>query len=687
MEKLRAIWRDHYQFIIFFCTATIVLIVINHWFWPTPDEYLYANLAKAFTAAAHGRMHWTDINTEHVGLVAYLSYLYNTLFQPQTFFGSRGIIFGFSLGIILLLYAMTFELGLATKHRMWFLWLLLLIPGFWVFSVRLMLDIPATFGIALIIYLLIKKSPSYQIGLATALLLGLKEYYVYLTLPLFMIVFGLDAWKSHGSVWHKLLSFCKTMFICYFPTFVLTIILLDFPIFPYPRLLENNLQFIFGDLFNFTNKIALIGLNAVITLAQEILKPLGALLPQPAHVVQHVANKFATLNPISNITSTQQQVITQLHVNVATIPHTTVMNSLQNRINNIQLTGQLPTGLIDSPATVVSNKGFLSKLWLIYSYNFSETDLNIFILPLTFLGIGLSLQNIFHQFKHQYSKIRPTIIFGSLFLVFIYFNYHEADSIHGFRVTLPLILSLIFFSYIAVQYLLTHFLKKPSIYFSILSLGSIILYWFTIKDLTYGSVLANASILGKLLIYKPYVFIAFFLGCLGGIVYFPKLQWRWKYVGLGILIFCLFWLKLIPFYFDNRQSLQYYEYNYGLAKTTPILEQVRTSYTPIYANIHPYMLQYYTNDYRMANEGIVPSIRYFPQGYYNLYFHFPTDNQLFDNLVKQRVEYVLIVNDTFDNSSIIPLEQMVKSHPTRFSKVTASYHNNRLQWELYRISY
>lgn len=682
MGKLIAYLRKHYFFILYLGSATIFLSLINPWFWPTPDEYLYANLARAFAEAAQGRIAWADISTEHVSLLSYCSYLYNSILHPQSLLASRPIIFGFALGIITLLYNMGKTLQLSIKQRSWWLWLLLLIPGFWVFSVRLMLDIPATFGMTLVTYLLLKKAPAYQIGLATALLLCLKEYYVYLTLPLFIMIYGVDAWKSHNSTWRKGWLFFKNMTLTYLPTVIITVLLLDFNILPYPRLLENNLVFIFGDAYHYGNKLILIALRDVLATGEHIIATVQHIFPQPqtistAHILPH-----ATIIDHTPLGTTHQT------ISSATSLHPSSLSSdLAAKIDTIQLTGNIPSGIIDSPATVVENRGVLAKIWQIYSYNFSEADINIFILPLCGVGLTLSLTSIYRQFKHHYASVRPHFIFLSFFLIFLYFNWHEANSIHGFRVTLPLIISLIFFSYLGLQKILVHWSKASGILFGILSTSSIVLYWLSIRNLQYGSVLAQNSLAGILLTYKPYFFIGLFIILVVVLLLFHQLAWRRKYSALCVIVLGLLVIKFIPFYLNNQQSVAYYGFDYGLETAAPILRKLVKEYRPVmYSNTHPYELQYYAGDAKISNEGIVPSIRTFTKGYRIKYVYFPVTTTFLTDLRTNRVQYVLLIQNTYAGSNSPELEKFIAQYPESFTKVNDSYHNNRLQWTLYKYN-
>src|SRR3989338_2968012 len=228
LQRFIRFCKVHHLLLLYLVCATIVLFIINQWLWPTPDEYFYALLAENFKAAFNGQMAFGDIQTEHVGLVAFITALYQQVMHPSTLLASRVALFGFSLGIIVLIYQIAVTLGLSIKERMWWLLLLLLIPGYWIFSVRLMLDTPGTFGVILVLYILLKKAPSYQVGLGLLLLLLLKEYYVYLLAPLVGLVIFFDAWRSSGTPFKKITTGFIQLLFSFIPTALATLIMIDF---------------------------------------------------------------------------------------------------------------------------------------------------------------------------------------------------------------------------------------------------------------------------------------------------------------------------------------------------------------------------------------------------------------------------------------------------------------------------
>lgn len=659
MEKLKQTVTAHRWFLLYCCLAVIFLLLLNQWLWPTPDEYLYANLTNSFNAAWHHTLAWQNIDTEHVGLLSFMSLLYNWIFSPQTLTASRVVMVIFPLSIIALLYAIAPIFIVNAKHRLWLLWLLLLIPGFWVFSVRLMLDIPATLAMGFILYLLLKRRSVVYVSLAVILLLCFREYYLYITVPIIVVVYAIDAICITDQVWwRRLLIWFGRCGVIIIPLFAAVVLLIDFNILPYPRLLENSLRFIFGDIFALFNKYALITINDV----GQFIYPHSV-----AQTVNHVVNATVS-EPTATVIQTNPVPIQTL--------------TLQDKINTIQLSGDVPTGVVTSQIASTPTT-FLEKLWLIYKYNFSEQDINVFILPLAALGLGKRLVTCARDWRGRYLVVRTDLIFGLLLVVFMYFNYHEAGSEHGFRITLPIVFALLYFGYFGTQYLLTAAQRKGKIIFLLLMAASITLYFISLEGISYGSVIAHDSWLSVILAYKPYVFGGFFIGCSLGLTWFSVWQWQYKFKLIGIVIVVLFVVKFVPFYVDAQASTALYGYDYGLPNTTSLLSQLAQNNAHIYSNVHSYALQYYAQDPRVTTDGISPIIRTFSEFYPNLYFTFPLDDNVLQELSDNNITTVLVVNRDYAETDWTFWQDIIKQHPQDFTLVQQANKGTRPQWALY----
>ncbi len=479
-----------HQFALYLLASSIFLFLLNQWLWPTSDEFFYGIQAKSFQAASQGLMRWSDINTEHVGLVSFLSFIWNIIFHPNTLAASRMVIFSYSLGIMALLYGIGKAAGLENKYRMWPIWLLLLIPGFWIFSVRLMLDIPATFGVALIVYLLIKRAPSYQIGLALLLVLLLKEYYIYLMFLLVfcMLIFDTFFIAKHKKTSQKILFFIKDIFLIILPSLIAIVLFLDFNILPYPRLLENSLLFVLGDIFIAINKGILLLLGQTSNLVTTTA-PFPEIISSPTVIEPNIITDGAVV-----------ETVTTTVTNPPPIPE------LINAAADLQLTGTIGEGIIKSTANYpVQN--FFTRWWWIYKYNLSDVDVTLLMLPLAVIGIGLRGKNLISYFQNQYMKVRADIIMFILLILFLYFNYHEADNKHGFRITIPIIIALIYFATFGLRSLTEKIQLRQTLAFGLLTAGLLLAYGISIQDIIYGSVLANESFFNFLFVYKNYVFM------------------------------------------------------------------------------------------------------------------------------------------------------------------------------------
>lgn len=643
LPKTLGNWVRRHQFVVYLASSTLFLLILNWWIIPTPDEYYYGVLAKAFTAASQGQIHWGDIDTEHTWLVPLLSFLYNTVIHPASLTASRYVIIPFALGTLAILYHIPRVIGIPQTQRMWWLWLLLAIPGFWIFSVRLMLEMPALFCFTLLCYLLLKRAPAYQTAGAMLLLLMVKEYYVYLTLPLVFLLYAVDAWwLPQRAWWYKLGTFFGKLWIVYFPVFVVVTILVDFNFLPYPRLVETSSKAIFGDLFAIANRTWL-----------------GFL-----HNISQITHHTATITPVTT---------------------ETVPTGLSEKISSVQQTGKIPVEAFFHTAPIEKHS-FFTKLWLIYQYNFSETDIHVLLLPLAVTGIGIRLVRMKELWNKGRALIRTDLFMFIFTGIFAFFNFHQADEMHGFRITIPIIVSLLYFTYYGLHRLLTQPTKMTVAVFMIATLISISGYWLTIRTVEYGSVLAHTGWLNTMLTYKPYLFMGWFVALACGIMYYHRITWTKKPYALLTIIAFIFVLKFFPFYLDARLHKQTYGQEYGLAGVTPVLQPIMAERIRLYSNNHPYDAQYFANDPFPATAGITPVIRRFKTIYPLLYQRFPLDDQFYSNMLSFHIDYVLMVNDDYDASEVVAFERLRDQHPTAFTLLADQYTAvDRLQWALYRF--
>ncbi len=657
LTSIRKQLQPHWQFIAFFLCAAILLLGLNQILWPTPDEYLYSTITRSYVAAANGEIAWHDINTEHVGLIPWFGYVLQQTLQTNDFFITRLIIIAFALGSIVLLYAMSRVLNFRSSERMWLLWMLPLVTGFWLFGVRYMLDVPAAFSIALLVWLLLKRSVAWQLGLALAFVLLVKEYYWFLMLPVIILPLGLDYLFSKQSWLKRILSIVRDLVIVLLPSALAMIILLDFNIFPYPRLLHTGLAAIFGDYYAIANRfvLAVLGQSFVVT-------------DQLVHI------------------STQSMETSQTFTQAGQV--------FTDQAGTIHTTGQTLEGIVDAQHPFAQTT-IIQKLASIYLNNFSETDLNVFVWPLTIIGLGARAKAVFDGLRKQYDAIRADLIFFILFAVFAYFNYHQADFAHGFRITLPITLCLVYFSARAVQTIL----DKPKpwllVVFSILSTLSFVGYWFTVRDAVYSAAVNSESFLQTALQYKPMIYIAIFALFAAAFIWLTlHPHWRWQRPALLALVLALAVMKFSPMFVEYGLRSAENDYDYGAALATATLQPLPQLDTPnqmihMYGNMHPYRLQYYTGDPIITNDLITPGVRKFSKIYPKRYYGGTVTPDLTAFLEANQIDY-LFLNYTYSGAAATDQANMaalVQANPERFTLIAQQQHDTLLEWQIYQYHY
>ncbi|OGY79828.1 MAG: hypothetical protein A3B74_04200 [Candidatus Kerfeldbacteria bacterium RIFCSPHIGHO2_02_FULL_42_14] len=660
-----------HQFGLYMLCSAIFIVLLNTWLWPTSDEFFYGLITKAFLAASHGEIHWSDIDTEHTGLVPFVSFLWNSIFHPKTFLSSRLVMLVFSLGTLALLYNISKAAKLDRTYWMWSLWLLLLIPGFWIFSMRLMLDFPALFSITLLSYLLIRKAPGLRIGLAFLLLLLIKEYYIYIIALLIVCTLILDTilYPTHYSLFKRLIVFCKNIVVIFLPSLIAIILLLDFNIFPYPRLLESSLLFVLGDVFIALNKgiLFLLGsfaLSIASAAPADIAQATTLLTTTGAYLLKTIASSYDSLQNATSLVNTDV--------------------SLVNTASNLAYTGSIGDGVVQSTANYPA-QNFFTRIWWIYKYNLSDVDVTLLVLPLAIMGVTERAKVLVKNIRKNYIRIRPDIIMGILFLMFVYFNYHEANNQHGFRITLGIAIPLIYFGIYGVRSLVERFSWNRTILFCALTLIMLFAYWMSIQDITYGSVLSQASLFSTLFAYKNYVFIGGYVIMAFIIVIFSKIRFQYKYWALLLLLLVFFISKFVPFYFDHKLSLNTYGYYYGVYDAGDLLQALSTKDSNIYSNFHHYKVQYIAQDPRIPNVKIFPKVRTFKVIYPERFVRFPLDDTFMKSVITLNIQYVFIVNDQYNESELKTFQDIQKYNPGRFEIVGEKYKNDRLQWRLYKV--
>lgn len=643
--KLRLRPLTHHQFLLIYLGLVwLFLLIINRWFWPTPDEYLYASVTRSISAGLEGRICLSCFNTEHTYLVQAVSAGYQSIVNTSPYDLAGGRVFNlfFSLITIYLIWLIAKQVVKKPEERIWFLWLLLLVPGYFVLSVRFLLDVPLIFGFAFLIYLMIIKARPIWLGVGLVVILLTKDYGFYLALPLIIVHFCLEFLESNGRRWHRLIDLISRVVTVCLPSLAMIVLLLAFSILPYPRLLETGLREYAGNIYPFT--------------ARHIL----ALAKKGAEGLAH----------LSLISDEQAQ---------QTI-------NLSEKVNMAPLSSSnFPTAIIDSPLKPVVEGGFLRKLWLIYQYNFSEQDVMIFVLPLFLTGLVMRIRHLI-QLDREWYKDRVDVIFLAFTAIFFFLNWHEALNIHGFRLTAPITLSLIYFSYWGARLILLTGSRLARLLFSVSFIVFAVLYANFIVNISYGSVIATQPLVAILLEYKLPIYMMIFLMAFVFMLVYSRLQWSKKQLMVMGWILFLFLLKFVPFYLEARAAEHYFEYDYGLPKATPLLEQRRIQKTRVLTNINPYTLDYYAGELNLSTESNYPLIRSFAQDNRSVFTH-QLERLSIDpaRLYSDRVSYVFYVHKLREETPDSLMWRSLLDQPNYFTLVGESRHNDRIQWQLYQF--
>lgn len=637
----------------FFLLGTLItLLTLNQWLWPTTDEYLYAATARSMVAGLQGDTCLSCINTEHPALVAALVAAHQWLFKlgPFNLVASRIPIILISLATIGLIWLTGKRIAQVPRERAWFLLLLLLLPGYFILSTRLMLDIPLTACFALICYLLLIRANPFWIGLALCAATLTKGYGFLLTSPLVLGLFTLDAFAERSGGWRTLMRFIGQLLGAFLPPLLIATLILTTNVLPYPRLLETNFLEYSGGAYLFFAKQALLPLNAVSTFTQSILSHF-----LPTHAVDP-------------------------------------LDTLSNKAARITITSSFPTALIESPLQTDFTGGFFKRLWLIYRFNFSEQDVSVFLLPLFLTGITLRFRRLI-SLGSEWVHERADALFLMLTAIFAYLNWHEALNVHGFRLTAPVSLALIYFAYWGLRALLTEESRLARWVFSVTFFGSLILYIQFVQSLgDYRSVIASTEgLLATLLAYKLVLFSAIFIAIFFFVLTYPTVRMRGKRFVLPVLFTFLFILKLIPFGLEAHAETAMFGFDYGLQKAAPILHELREAGEPVVTNARPYVMDYYALNLSLPNAGVSPLLRTFAEYNPVLYTRFdtvtrPLTAELLDSA---KTQYVYYVNMGATSDSLEAFHRALTELDRPSYLIAQARHpaTQRVQWELYRIDF
>lgn len=634
--------------IVLFCLASSGLVFfLNQWLWPTTDEYFYAATARSIRAGLEGTVCLACLNTEHPALVASLIALFEPLTSsgPLDLIGSRLPMALFALGTILMLWLIARQMRIKAGERMWLPWLLLLLPGFFVLSARLMLDVPLTFAFAVLSYLLLSQARPVVIGLGLTLVMLTKGYGLLLAAPLVVVIFTIDSMnQQNGWLRSFIFDLPRKLLAAFLPPVIIATWLLTTSIVPYPRLLETNLIEYAGDGY--------IGFAKTALLATQ---------------------KAAEVAAYFSFSQEREAAILKI----------------AERQEDLEFTNQFPKALLESPLEPAAAGGFWDKLWLIYRYNFSEQDVSVFLLPLFLTGLTIRLRRMLGLGKRWLSE-RADQLFLLLTLIFAYLNWHEALNIHGFRLTVPLSLALVYFAYWGARAILVENSRRARWLFGLLFTGSFLLYArFILQIEGYGSVIAGQPLLALLLKYKLFIFGTAYLAAFGLIWFYPRIAWPKKPVLLAALLIGFLAIKILPFGLEAKAASERFEYDYGLAKATPFLKELVEKQEPIATNLRPYVVHYYADNLQLPNSGVYPLLREFPEIYPELVsrFYLPQRPLTRSLLEESRIRYIFYVEREVTDTAKRDFEAMVGDLNLPLEIIAEAHHpeNGRLEWILYRV--
>jgi hypothetical protein len=368
-------------------------------------------------------------------------------------------------------------------------------------------------------------------------------------------------------------------------------------------------------------------------------------------------------------------------------------SDLSRLYGSFRLSGTFPTAIFDSPLEAGATGGFFRKLWLIYRYNFSDQDVMIFSLPLFLTGLVVRVKLLVSN-KETWLKQRADWLFLTFTLIFLYLNWHEALNLHGFRLTVPITLALIYFGYWGARAIL----KENDQWGRRVFAGSFILFLylyivFILGIKGYGSVIANQGFTALLLQYKLPIFLIIF--CLGFIFLWSHSRLNWPPKNLilvgGILI--LFIIKFLPFYLESKVALKTYGFNYGLLKSSPLLRELRSQNVRMATNINPYFMNYYAENLKLPNQGAFPKMRILREEYPQLYIWYgPTKSRprlTGSWLLKNKIHYIFFADRTFSRQSVQEFEAAIKPLKPYLALIKEEHrpNSNRLQWQLLKFNF
>ncbi|MFA5995906.1 MAG: hypothetical protein WCW27_04775 [Patescibacteria group bacterium] len=641
LKKIALLIKEH-KYIICLCViASAFLLWLNPLIWPVNDEYLYADIGKAIhKSLTTQQILLSDINTEHTPLLTFLVAGYTGLTSSNSIWELRFISIIFAVASIIIYYCIFLKIGFKKLTAIATLSLLFLITDFWIYAVRLTLVMPSVFCYSLLLYLLLNNASKIKVGITVFILFLFNEYYFYLAFGLLIVysIFNIllpSKQSRRARIWQAI----HLILITAVPTTIMIFFLLDFNLLPYPRLLENSLKELFSDSFLLIHKQIAIWLAPVIERINISYTDIGSTITTSTPIIDKVNQISTTGNIISN-------------------------------------------NIINSPIQERTT-GIINKL----TYNFSDTYLHPLILVFASFGLLQRIKFIWQQ-HCRLELVRTDLIMFLLTALFVFFNIQQGGTEHGFRILMPMIPGLLYFTY--------HGLKRTLYYkcrsteyalLAILFIGQMAIYYYHVHDYQYKNVLGNISLLVKLIQYKSIIFISIFGIAFVFILLYYRLHLRYKPALLALLIIGFWGLKFIPYYQSNQLNTQYFGYEHGFSDARPYLESIKDE--KIITNLYYHKSYYLSDNIFVPNAGAAPTIRTFSKIYqnnnYNLGEHF--ESNVIPQAANDGAGYVFVFQEFYGKEYTESLQNFLQQYQPYLTPIKVKTIQNNYQWGLYRFDY
>lgn len=646
--------------ILVFVLAVISIMVFLTRAIPfSPDEYFYSNAAFSVSKALNNVISINSINTEHSALLVLFSGLIVSISKMSSIYFLRLLVVGISLATVYL-YLQIFREKFNKSESCWSLLFLLLIPGYFYASSKFILEIPAAFAVALFVLLLMRKSNKLLIGFSLALILFAKEYYFFILVPVAVILSVFDRVYTKEIWWKKILVVIGDIVLLVLPGVLLSLLLVDFNIGPYPRMLENSWKELMQSSFYFFNKYLYF-----------IVEPIAVALK---------AVNTQVFSLVDYIRGTSRDYGSQ----IVDLSHTAAKIHKLNIGNNF-----LSRAIIESPIPVgdssLDNLNFFQKIWLVYKYNFSDQEFLTVGLGLTILGgicaFGRTIKNI----TRKYSDYRFDFIMVLLALMFLFFNYQQAVNVHGFRLNVPITFVSVYFSYLGYRAIRDTRRISVRVCFLAIMLALISAYFYNERNFIFGSALSADSIMMTILRLKKYFFVISYLAFVFYLLFNHSIQKKYRELILTIIIIFFFVIKVFPFFLEKKAEMNRTGDDYNLNKSSLVLNTIFSNNNKIVTNVNCYKVYYYASWYMMPNDDISPEFRTFPEKFTSLCYYYDPNSQAMRNNISSDSFYVLSVND--NGTANTNLQIFLDKNKNKTSLVSQEANRNGvILWSIWKYS-